>query len=257
MENKTQRKVIRGGSWSADRNNACADYRLKPLPCFRFRDVGFRILREPLPTENQLDLSMTDIDTLQKKLEELQKQIKDLKNLPTLPKMIEISDRTYAVGKHPITFEEYNHYLTQTDKKPLESPGNNYPVVNVSWFDATDYCKWLSEKTGDYYRLPTEDEFEHFAGDHQIGTDETAVLTQSSCPPVCTKKPNKYGLYDVLGLVWEWQDNENKTQRKVLRGGSWYTTPDLARADSRAGAHPSFRSNFAGFRVLQETHRED
>jgi formylglycine-generating enzyme required for sulfatase activity len=127
-----------------------------------------------------------------------------------LPKMIEIEDRSYSVSETPITVRQYRTFCTETGRDMPAQPGqsgDDFPVVNVTWHEATAYCDWLSQKTGKVVRLPTEDEFEHFAGDHREANPQIAVYGQSSIRPVKTKEPNKYGLYDVLGCVWEWQEN--------------------------------------------------
>ncbi|TRZ52036.1 hypothetical protein D4S03_04085 [bacterium] len=118
----------------------------------------------------------------------------------------------------------------------LRSQGEyNHPVVHVSWNDATEYCNWLSRKTGRSYRLPTEPEWEYAAGNgakhskYSWGhgdpngknggnvADESAkrkfkwAKTWSgyddgfaTTAPVGSFNPNDFGLYDMTGNVWEW-----------------------------------------------------
>lgn len=147
------------------------------------------------------------INCLQAQLEQLQKQIETEAKLPT---MIDIPDRAYSVGETPVTVEQYEYYCIQTKQEmPIQpkprSPTN--PVVNVTFHDAQKYASWLSEYTGENYKLPTEDEFEHYCGDHKEANPDIAVYDQKELQPVKTKQPNKYGLYDVLGCVWEWQES--------------------------------------------------
>src|SRR5262249_5199138 len=111
--------------------------------------------------------------------------------------------------------------------------GDNHPVVNVSWNDANAFCRWLSRKDGKSYRLPTEAEWEYTCrassesiypnGDDperlaRIGNvaDARAKARFSSwttiaaddglvfAAPVGNYEPNAWGLYDMIGNVWEW-----------------------------------------------------
>lgn len=145
------------------------------------------------------------IECLQAQLAQLQQQAD---NQPKLPTTVKIPNRAYSVGEAPITVEQYEYYCQQTQQVMPGQPkphNPNNPVVNVSFYDAQKYVTWLSKHTGDSYSLLTEDEFEHCCADHQEANSDIAVYNQSKIQPVKTKKPNKLGLYDMLGCVWEWQ----------------------------------------------------
>jgi formylglycine-generating enzyme required for sulfatase activity len=124
-----------------------------------------------------------------------------------------IPGREYLAAKTPMTRGQWSAISGKT------SPGDgedNYPVTRVSWDDCQALLsKWnaLPEEqggppVGHNYAMPTEEQWQHFA---QAGTqkdptplEDYAVFGQTSLVPVGTKKPNAWGLYDCLGLVWEW-----------------------------------------------------
>lgn len=161
-----------------------------------------------------------------------------------------------------------NPYLKQTE---------NHPVVLISWNDAQAFCYWLSHKTGEYYCLPTEAEWEYAcrAGSHEEcygNLDEISWYEYNSggnTHPVATKKPNRFGLYDMLGNVWEWcQDYygahyysespvrnptgpETGTER-ISRGGTWCSQPSRIRAAFRRHDSAHFRFYRLGFRVARK-----
>ena len=124
--------------------------------------------------------------------------------------------------------------------------------MNVSWHDATAYAEWLSQRTGETYRLPTEAEWEYAA---RAGTDteywwgNDIGSNNANCngcgswygketAPVGSFAANPFGLYDTAGNVWEWTCSEytekyndkekqcsTSASRFVVRGGSWFDAP--------------------------------
>ena len=192
-----------------------------------------------------------------------------------------------------MTNAEYQAFVREAGHKPPQHwDGDKYPedkgdhpVVNVSWDEAAAYCKWLSDKTGKSYRLPTEAEWEKAARgtDGRIypwGNDwDPAKLNSAEggardTTPVGQYSPagdSPYGCADVAGNVWEWcadwfdekdyqrraasrttvkdPTGPEKGARRVLRGGSF----DLDRRFVRAAVRyllPDYWVDFYGFRVL-------
>ena len=88
-----------------------------------------------------------------------------------------------------------------------------YPAICMTQHSCRTFCKWLSAKTGRYYRLPTEAEWEYacragtttaFGSVHPEDVGWFGMSSGSSAPGVATKLPNAWGLYDMLGNVAEW-----------------------------------------------------
>jgi formylglycine-generating enzyme required for sulfatase activity len=152
------------------------------------------------------------------------------------------------------------------------------PVEQVSWEDAQEFCKKVSEKTGSVVRLPTDAEWEracragtkttYYTGDAETDLDRAgwhARNSKSATHPVGQKTPNAWGVYDMHGNVCEWcgdwyGDYARGAQRDptraaagedcVLRGGSWDDTPGLCRSAFRNWSLPDSRIIYFGFRVV-------
>jgi formylglycine-generating enzyme required for sulfatase activity len=184
----------------------------------------------------------------------------------------------FYMGKYPITIAEYMHFANDVKAHYPEwkekkihyyekiNLTDNAPIIGVSWHDAVAYCKWLSEKTGDNYRLPREAEWEYACragtttkwsfGDDEKELEKYAWYKKNSdskTHEVGKKLPNPWGLYDMHGNVLEWCEdwyNEDK-DAKVLRGGSWYYDASLTRSAYRFWNFPTSRGNHVGFRLLR------
>ena len=157
------------------------------------------------------------------------------------------------------------------------------PVVNVSWYDAINFCNSLSKAVGldpcyitdvptgqihcgwkkNGFRLPTEAEWQHAcrAGSmkYQYGTLEDIAWfeenSNGSIQKVGEKAPNQWGLYDMLGNVWEWcwnlYDEKRYGPYRAFRGGSWAESARCCGATCRRRSHPSFKIDDLGFRIAK------
>ena len=190
----------------------------------------------------------------------------------------------YAIGKHEVTFDEYDRFCNDTDRKKPTAQwgGGQQPVINVLWGDANDYCKWLSKKTGKFYRLPTEAEWEYaarggnkskeyiYSGSNNI--DEVAWYNKNAgnrTAIIKSMKPNELGIYDMSGNVSEWCSDfydasyysnspENNPQgpyqgkQRIARGGSWYNPSSRCRVSFREYPTPGQIYNALGFRIAMD-----
>jgi len=169
----------------------------------------------------------------------------------------------FWMGETPVTQEAYK---LVTGKDPSHFKGEQLPVENVNWNEARSYCQAAG------MRLPTEAEWEYAARAGTSGSrygelDKIAWYDKNSggrTHPVKEKLANKFGLYDMLGNVWEWvadfyadkysADAQRDPvgpasgQYRALRGGSWYDHARNARASYRFRYVPEIRSNHFGVR---------
>ena len=212
----------------------------------------------------------------------------------------------YAIARYPITNAEFGRFIqdggyTESDywtdtgwrrkvEKGWTQPRywdddqwntGSQPVVGVSWYEAAAYCRWLSEKSGKSYRLPTEAEWEKAAR----GTDGRRYPWGDEWDPArCNNKqsgPGKttpvgeypkgaspYGVEELVGQVWEWcttkyaeyryrpddeREDEAGDDTRVLRGGSWYESDPagVCRCGYRGGHSPEFWDHNGGFRCVR------
>ncbi len=198
---------------------------------------------------------------------------------------VEIGYR-FAVGRYPVTFDEYDAFCraTRHDKPADNGWGRDRrPVINVSWDDAQNYVDWLSEVTGQLYRLLTEAEWEYAcrAGSttsYSFGDDDRNLgeygwyvgHLDGETRPVGQGLANDFGLFDMHGNVWEWiedvwHDNYGSTppddgsawfkngnqQVRVLRGGSWVSGSRGLRSAVRFTGATDDRKNNVGLRVAR------
>lgn len=201
--------------------------------------------------------------------------------------------KSFAVGIYEVTFEEWDAcaFGDGCDGALPEDDGwgrGEHPVINVTWEDAQKYVEWLSRTTGHAYRLLTESEWEYAArAESQTarywgetasgqcrfanGDDETAPCSDGyeNTAPVGSFEPNAFGLYDMLGNVWEWVEDcwydgysnalndgsaarsESDCSYRVLRGGSGASDPADLRSAHRGNWWPTSWARYYGFRVAR------
>jgi len=197
--------------------------------------------------------------------------------------------RAFEIGKYAVTFDEWDACVQDGGcgaHRPLDHGWGRArrPVVDVSWDDANRYVRWLNSKTSGGFRLPTEAEWEYAAragsttarywGD-SIGQDHAncdgcgGQWEKRQSAPVGSFGPNAFGLYDMLGNVWQWVEDcwhdsyagappdgsawtgGRNCEERVARGGSWNYTARFARSAHRDRYGSTLRYFDLGFRVAR------
>jgi len=177
--------------------------------------------------------------------------------------------------------------MGETGDFEVEPGYEKYPVIEVSWHGAKAFARWLSDKTGLRFRLPTETEWEYgcrsggrpekYCGGNDVNRVAWYHSNSGETPhPVGTKAPNELGLYDMSGNVWEWcediylmdaysryssdknpvtyvgeSDDWASRNIRVQRGGSWKYGARRCLSATRDKSTPEKRVDDVGFRVVR------
>jgi formylglycine-generating enzyme required for sulfatase activity len=180
----------------------------------------------------------------------------------------------FALGKFEVTQAQWYAVMGTT---PSRFQGSTLPVEKVSWAEAQAFVQKLSQKTGKSYRLPTEAEWEYAARagtqtEYSFGDDPRQLSryawhsanSANTTHPVGTKLPNAFGLYDMSGNVWEWNNDvygayssgsavdpvgASSGSTRVLRGGSWYVVASAVGVAERSGSSSAVYD--FGFRLVR------
>ena len=207
----------------------------------------------------------------------------------------------FWMGKYEVTNAQYRCFKSGHDSKSYKGHslnGDKQPVVEISWEDVVAYVDWLSVKSNRKFRLPTEAEWEYacragtatvcFWGDDaspacryanvgdQTAQREWPTWRVFDCEdgfkvtaPVGSFQPNSFGLYDMLGNVWEWcsdwfgenyyKDSPEQNPQgfasgiyRIARGSSWDNPPRYVRSASRNKRKPVNRGYHIGFRLVSQ-----
>src|SRR5215213_4576446 len=198
-----------------------------------------------------------------------------------------VAVQSFLMDRTEVSNTEYAEFVRETNQPaPVHWIGNKppfgqemWPVVNVSFDDATAFAAWRSKRDGVSYRLPTEEEWEYAArnGEQsdlypwgQDWKDKAAVLKDATPAPVASRAEgkNKWGVSDLIGNVWEWTSSKasvypgnpavvpSSIQHWVtIRGGCYVSDP--AKVDApvssclREFVRPSTKNTLLGFRLVR------
>lgn len=196
---------------------------------------------------------------------------------------------TFAITRSEITFAQYDKFATATNRTLPDDKGwgrGDMPVINVSWRDASAYAGWLTEQTGQKYRLPSETEWEYAAragttsvywwGDKYVQSKEHCDRDIGNCTKGTEAaqswvsgryQPNPFGLYDVSSNVAEWvldcDDEENRSdnttaiktgdcESRIVKGGSYSDRAHIIRLSNRVSVGIDSKYSSIGFRLIRE-----
>ncbi|MGE8497686.1 MAG: formylglycine-generating enzyme family protein [Pseudomonas sp.] len=197
----------------------------------------------------------------------------------------------FAIGRHEVTFADWQHYADATGTPMPDNEGwgmsSRRPVIHMSWHQAQAYAQWLSNSTGQRYRLPTEAEWEYAARGGSTGyywwgeqLDSPEERPRAHCRGCSSQRliqnktalvgqfpANAFGLYDTAGNVWEWTASrfaapfDGSEQEaaglmdnspRVIRGGAWNAGPSYLRTSQRDLKQPQHKDYALGLRVVRE-----
>jgi formylglycine-generating enzyme required for sulfatase activity len=159
----------------------------------------------------------------------------------------------FWIGRTEVTQSAYQRVM---GVNPSHYRGTDLPVDGVTWPEATEYCGRVG------MRLPTESEWEYaaYGGTTQLPQEPLGSAawydanSGDSTHPVGQKLPNGYGLYDMLGNVWEWvADAGIGPGERLLKGGSFYNIARDVRVANRLSAPPGLDHRDLGFRCAATT----
>ena len=291
-------RIVRGGSWYNSPTFSKVEYRTWEELSKGYSNFGFRVVLsiDAADTDSEWEGSEYDFDF-----------DFDFDELLNYPIMIDVPGGSFSMGgakgtdekpihqvtlnsffmaKTETTVKQWKFYCTKTGKKMPKAPSwgwiDNYPIVNVSWNEAVDYCNWLSKEEGQSYRLPTEAEWEYAArggnkskGYIYAGSDyvdgvswnKANAGSQAHDSYIKSKSPNELGLFNMSGNVWEWcsdwysatyyakspstnPQGPSVGSSRVVRGGSFNSPVLNCRVASRYYNVPTLVNSAYGFRVV-------
>lgn len=175
----------------------------------------------------------------------------------------------FWLGRREVTQKQW---LQVMGRNPSKYRGDDLPVENVSWTDAMEFCRQLTRQegiaghlpTGYVYSLPTEAQWEYAAKNGRSTETQGWSEGEAGTHPVGTKAPDRLGLYDMRGNVWEWcldlkgpyapgertdPRGARLGQERVMRGGSWKSPLAETAPGFRQQAPENERRADLGFRV--------
>ena len=186
-------------------------------------------------------------------------------------------ENPFAMSRFLISVSEFRQFAVWDYPIPKGLNAAICPCFGVNRHMAIDYAEWLSNKTGQHYRLPSEAEWEYaarggtatrFSFGNEVDQTLVNFLSKGSLVAIGSLPANPWGLHEVHGNLWEWTLDQRHTNYSghpgssapwsgtgksyVLRGGSWQDPADSARSASRTFTSSSNQNPKFGFRLVRE-----
>ncbi len=228
-------RLIRGGSWFNIPQDCRSAYRFRILPASSSYYVGFRVASHdsPVTAIEMVEIPAGNFLMGSPTSEESHFTSESPQHKVTL--------NAFWMSRSPVTQAQW---VSVMGENPSHFKGNDLPVESVSWYDAMDFCRRLSEQTGDIYTLPSEAQWEYAC---RAGTTTPFYFGETITPdqanydgnytykggprgeyrrqttPVGCFPPNAWGLYDMHGNVWEWCLDEwhSNYEGAPVDGSAW------------------------------------
>lgn len=197
-----------------------------------------------------------------------------------------VIERPFAIGRHEVTFAQWDACVAANACRPdIDDHGfgrGQRPVIDVNWDEAQGFLKWLSARTRQRYRLPSEAEWEYAAragsrsafpwgatGTAKANCDDCGPDPARATVPVGSYRPNAFGLYDTSGNAAEWVEDcwnagykgapadgspwrTGQCQLRVLRGGAFANKAGATRSPARFRYDHDVRYYTNGFRIARD-----
>lgn len=261
--------------------------------------IGLALLAAAVPPDTQPGVHLADDAAMKAFFQEVPTAAFKFEMIP-VPGDSAKGIKPFWIGKAELTWEAFDVFVYHLDEEDEQPAGNadavtrptkpylppdrgfgheGYAAISLSHKTATEFCKWLSARSGRHYRLPAEAEWEcacragATSGAYCFGDDVSkladyawfAANSGGTPHPVGTKKPNAWGLHDMHGNVAEWCDGADG--KPITCGGSYQDSADKIKAGSRMPYDPAWNASdpqvpksqwwlangpFVGFRVVCE-----
>lgn len=161
---------------------------------------------------------------------------------------------------------DYQRYLKATNKKLPADLDSKRPIVNVNYEEAQAYCSWLKSIYKVNFSLPTKEQWEYAARGGNFDTNDYIynkalpndyIVYIGNAPyekAKCTScmRPNEFGLYGMVGNVWEWTEQQLKGWNTFIVGGSYFEDADHVKAITKKSVPMGHRQKDIGFRMVVE-----
>ena len=169
----------------------------------------------------------------------------------------------FYMYKFEVSGMDYKRFLQATNQTIPKDLDLKRPVINVTYYNAKAYCNWLSENYNVNFRLPTKQEWEYaakagnfenedFIYNRELPNEHVIYIGNSKDKPSCISciQPNEFGLYGMVGNVWEWTEQQFKGTNAFIVGGSFFEDENHVKATTKKEINMNHKQKDLGFRFV-------